>query len=1335
MLLISNIIIPGTTTGDNPGSDEDSTPIESTDSDETESDLFASITQTLQIDPGESFYIYFDPGDDELSAKPPVDLPPTCDQALAMVPRWLRGNLSFKFRQLSSEFQNTYANLILNSPDEKYIDEIAFVIAHTAVENLQDDYFFPELITHNAQLIYDADQYLKYVEIVERDDYTTVIYKDRDNVSCELPKGIYYWYIVEPKLSDELATYVDPEYNYTTDPPFDKNYGVPPPTGKFWRDWLFYFNDSGYPLLKEKLEGAYTLWEAISRCNSWISGSMRFTSDITERPIQPVRIYRKHYGRCGEYQDMRNAIARAGLIPSTCTLNTAEDHVWNEFWDKRWIHWDGAVDNPMMYENGWGKKISSVWNTRGDSDIWSVSKKYTKICNYTATVLDDSGMPVDGALVRVSTEYYYNPDLLTTTTWGSTDYTGNVTIPLGDERNFWSSAESDDLGSDPINGVTQVISNSEADASYTYTFHLPLSAPRLDYEEITPPGIVDPHFEMEVKYDVEAHITQVENVYTGEHGDSYGQSGNIDFFIADLLNYNLYANDLSFDAYNVEERSISNDVLFTLPNEDRYYAVFSNEFSQSTTKIINITVNIYSSLKLVLEKPLEGEEFFHGDIFIIEGTAWGPEGVDKVEIDIDDMNNWMPALDTSEEWEEPFTTWELSLDTSVFKPGIHMVKAKASDNENISMMQKNFSLLDATDPVLNIESPSEGDSFWLGDALTVNGTATDNGWIESVKLIIDSDEQNFTDITSYLSDDHFSYEMDVDDIGYGDHTITVIISDTAQNNASDTKAISVFEEVSPEVRIQNPTDSQIFRPGETIDIAGIATDNEEIASLELIFDNNDTVNIISNLLEDGTWTYRWNAPSSSSEGEHKIEVWATDGSGNKASDMTTVSLDGINPELLVESPLEGAIYWLGDTIIVSGTATDNIMVDTLEMIIDSDEVNRTDITYYLVDESWSIKINTHDLDYGEHTITIRVIDEVLNLAYITRNIRILEKTTPVVRIDDPSDEDVFKQGNTIYFSGFAQDNKEIASLEIVIDSTIQIDITSNIMQDGFWSYNWETQYTTSEGEHDVEVIATDGSGNVASDRIKIILDGTSPSTEIAVSEENQVFKAGSPIEFYGTAFDNLGITNAYLIIDDETVIDITWKISDGDWNYKLWETRELESGTHTITISVQDQVGHIEEASTTFEVDSQDPKVEIAAYEESEVVGGSISIIGNAFDDTGIKEMALIIDNEEPINITSVLINGNWEYDLETFGLSEGKHTIIVIVTDNVDNQAMYSVKIKLVEDTTDTDSPIDGSSGEGDKDSEGFSEVDAFILLLITIVIFAIIALVAFFKWPRKEK
>ncbi|UCE74853.1 MAG: hypothetical protein JSV56_03905 [Methanomassiliicoccales archaeon] len=1039
--------------------------------------IFDSITTTVWIDSGDMFYIYFDPLDMEIAARPPPTLPPECIRALDMVPEWLKGNLSYKFRELNEDYAVTFANLIIDSPDPRYIDEIAFVIAHSAVQNLQDDYFFPELISHNAQLVYDNDQYLNYVDIVERGDYTTVVYKDRNNVTIELDRDIYYWYIVHPKLSDELATYVDPEYNYVYDAPHDRNHGTPPPTGKFWRDWLFNEADAGYPLLKDRLSEAWTVWEAISKCNGWMSDSMSFTSD-EERPIQPVRIYRKHIGRCGEYQDMRNAIARAGLIPSTCTINSAEDHVWNEFWDKRWIHWDGQTDNPMVYENGWGKKISSVWNTRGDGHIWSVSNKYTAVCYYTATVLDADGMPVDGVLVDVATENYYNPDLLTTTTWGPTDYTGRVNIPLGDERNYWSSAESDTLGTDPLNGVTQVIQNSVAGENYTHTFNLPMSAEQLRVTDIPPPGNPDEEFRMEISYDVVANIAKSENSYTGEEGDMYGPSGDIDFFISNSINYNLYLGGLSFNAYEVDLKSTNGSLSFVIPDDNRHYIVLSNEFSQTSCKIINITVDIISELEIEITGPADHSEFSLGDDITITGTSWAPEGVDTVEISLDDSQEWATTIATGGSGDD-FSTWLYELSTVGLSPGEHRILARARLGEASLTTFINVTLNDVTDPVVLIENPGEGAAYKLGEILTINGTASDNAALQTLEIIIDSDEANSTDITHLLIDGYFSYDIGTHTLGYGNHAITIRGTDTSQNIASVTRNVRITEKVLPNVRIHSPDEGSIFRRGDTVVLSGKATDNMELVSLEITMYKGEPMDIFDTLDVDGYWTYEWNTKPHAS-GEYTVEVTAADGSDNVATDDVTIILDGSAPVAYIHEPIENQVFMAGNTIVVKGTASDDVELGSVYLTFD--EGTPVDITRKVNDGEWRYNWDSFGLESGRHIISITAIDKAGHMTETGISI-VVDTEDPVVEIHGI--DEVIEIGEWITIRGTAPDDIEIESLTLVIDDEETIDITSSLSY-GVWMWDLDTS-DMNEGIHIITVIARDGVGNEAEEFILIEL--------------------------------------------------------------------------------------------------------------------------------------------------------------------------------------------------------------------------------------------------------
>jgi hypothetical protein len=1292
---------------------------------ESQNDIYMSITKTVQIDAGEMFYIYFDPDTRELVARPPPDLPPECELALTM---GLKVNLSYKFRKLSSDFQTIYADLIINSPEERYIDEIGFVIAHSAVDTLQDEYFFPELITHNAELVYANSQFLNYVEILEKSDYTTVIYKDKNNLSVELPRELYYFYIVHPKLSDELPTYVDPNYNFVYDPPFDRNYGVAPPTGKFWREWLFYYNDSGHPLLKEKVAGSYTVWEAISALNSWMSGSMSFTSD-EERPIQPVRIYRKHIGRCGEYQDMRNAIARAALIPSVCTSNSAEDHMWNEFWDNRWIHWDGGVDNPRMYEKGWGKKISSVWNYRGDSGIFSVSEKYTYVCNFTATVLDASGMPVDGALIDMQTEFYYNDTMLTTTTWGTTDYTGKVTIPLGDERNFWASADSDSLGTDPISGTTQVITNSVMGVNYTHTFNLPFSADSLNVQEIINPGVIDPKFRMNVKYEVDANILESQSAHSNREGDFYSQSGNIDFFIANNLNYNLYAGGFSFDAYNVDERSAAGAHLFVLPNDDRYYAVLSNEFSQATTKIVTITVDILSEIRVDITSPSSGTSYDLGSSIYITGTAWGPDGVGSVRIKVDETGSWAFASDTSGS-EEPYSTWEYWLNTNGLMPGDHTVWANASGGGNTTEFGIIIKLNDVTAPQLQFLTPPENSEFVIGEIITLSGSATDNVGIDVLDLIVDSDSNNSIDITSSMVNDDFSYDIDSNDLGFGEHSFQITAVDSSGNFVFETRNIKILEIVAPVVLIQNPSEGEISKLGDPIEIQGLATDNADIQNLKLDIDGN-IFDITSLLNPDGSWSYLWDTQGTSSfDGVHEIVVTATDTSQNTASGSITIILDGTPPEASIVMPSENENFKLGDTITIMGTASDNWGLSKVQLIIDDTET--VNLMGHLENGNWNYEIDTENLGDGEHSFTLIVTDATFQVSEITRNIKVLEVESPIVQIDKPKHEIIVKRGDIIEIKGSATDNKDIQTLELKIDANTPIDILSSLNGAGIWTYDWSTTTVSGRFEHKIEITAVDSSGNSASDSITIIIDGTKPDASISLSEEYDIIKTGDPIKLQGTASDDWKLTKVILELDTGQNINLKGRVVDGLWEYEFSNTQGLKSGEHTFTLTTADSVGHEKIVTCSFILDSEFPELEIGELEKSYTIGEIITISGYARDDIEVEEIVILIDDEDQITITPTLYGGNWEYEIDTSNLPSGRHTISFMVTDCVENQVVQEIRIKLLEKTTDIQTEDVGSSD--DDNNIGPIEFEMFVLIAI-ISIVLLIALIAIRVSKGKKK
>ncbi len=165
------------------------------------------------------------------------------DEAVGLAPSWLRIDLEENLGRLDKWTQDDLAGLMTGVEDARTLDEIAFVIAHTAAADLMDFDFDPAIIAENARLIYEYDAELDYVSLrdvgtpgVDSDFYTTTVYQIQEcsGEECqpaefELPREYYYWYVVHIRLTDEPPSYLNPATGGRADPP----------EGVFWRNYLW----------------------------------------------------------------------------------------------------------------------------------------------------------------------------------------------------------------------------------------------------------------------------------------------------------------------------------------------------------------------------------------------------------------------------------------------------------------------------------------------------------------------------------------------------------------------------------------------------------------------------------------------------------------------------------------------------------------------------------------------------------------------------------------------------------------------------------------------------------------------------------------------------------------------------------------------------------------------------------------------------------------------------------------------------------------------------------------------------------------------------------------
>jgi hypothetical protein len=563
--------------------------------------LIDSETFMAYVPVGDAFTVRFDlAGDSLVCLAPELPLTDLARQAVAYAPDWLELELEDAFSRLDSANQDAYGTMILSTSDPT-VDEVAFVIAHTAPEVLQAWNFNPQVITENAGDVYAHDPYLDYVDIVDYGSaaaggayYSTVLYRTAetgDTLEVELSRDRYYWDIVHIKITDEPPAYINPAGGAIADPPL----------GRFWREFLFTHADSGYAVLRDELAGCEVLWEgnvdsrtngAIGIITQWILDVLDFDSDA-ERPIQPVRIYRKHKGRCGEHADITCAAARAALIPTNSPLAMASDHTWNEFYDGRWIHWEPVnvyVDSPWHYE-GWGKEFLGIFNWRGDDWIWTVTERYTPYCTLTVAVTDSLGYPVDGALVSVAKKT--GSITYQEATWTATDHTGTCQFLLGDNNDIYGRIESD-LGTVPPGPLHKKITlGSQADSHYVWSRMVSLLRPRLPVLPAAPAPGPDDGYRIILNWEATSQFCYGQNKLDNNTFAERMEGGAVEFFICDEPNYAAYASADSFLAYEIMEDMDSAAVDFTVPVYGTWYAVLSNEEHVVNSQVLDGTVELY----------------------------------------------------------------------------------------------------------------------------------------------------------------------------------------------------------------------------------------------------------------------------------------------------------------------------------------------------------------------------------------------------------------------------------------------------------------------------------------------------------------------------------------------------------------------------------------------------------------------------------------------------------------------------------------------------------------------------------------------------------------------
>ena len=279
-----------------------------------------------------------------------------------------------------------------------------------------------------------------------------------------------------------------------------------------------------------------------------------------------------------------------------------------------------------------------------------------------------------------------------------------------------------------------------------------------------------------------------------------------------------------------------------------------------------------------------------------------------------------------------------------------------------------------TDPTASIITPSDNSSYTDSDAIIFSGEGSDieDGTLSGSSFVWESSLDG-----EIGTGDDFT----TDDLTAGEHEITLTVTDSEGETASDSIIITITASdddsttvnTDPTATIETPSDDSSYTDSEAIIFSGEGSDPEDgtLSGSLLVW----TSSLDGEIGTGDSFT-----TDDLTAGEHEITLTVTDSEGETASDSiiititasdddsTTVNTD---PTATIVTPTDSSSYTISDTISFSGTGSDpedgTLSGSSFVWTSSLDDQIGTGGDFTIDDVS-------NDLSVGEHTITLTVTD-------------------------------------------------------------------------------------------------------------------------------------------------------------------------------------------------------------------------------------------------------------------------------------------------------------------------------------------------------------------------
>ncbi len=216
-----------------------------------------------------------------------------------------------------------------------------------------------------------------------------------------------------------------------------------------------------------------------------------------------------------------------------------------------------------------------------------------------------------------------------------------------------------------------------------------------------------------------------------------------------------------------------------------------------------------------------------------------------------------------------------------------------------------------------------------------------------------------------------------------------------------------------------------------------------------------------------------------------------------------------------------------------------------------------------------------------------------------------------------------------------------------------------------------------------------GNGQLTIDDVSVMGPGTTtpPSDTVlpvvSITAPTSSSTVNGTVAVALTATDNIGVTGVTLLIDGNPVGS-----EDTTVPYSFnWDTTAVSNGTHVLTVRARDAAGNlgisaavtVTVSNSTSTVDTESPTVSVTAPTNAAVLSGTTTIQVTAGDNVGVTGVNLVIDGGV---VGTTLTSAPYTFTLNTETLTNGAHTIAARAVDAMGNVGMATVVNVTVSNT-----------------------------------------------------